>query len=77
MADDHDAPTASDSSAASEGSAASDGGASTDAKARFREALDRKQDSAHRSAEGRQNTGVVHGSEVAGAAKRSFRRKTG
>ena len=50
---------------------------STDARARFREALSRKQDAAHRSAEGRQNTGVVHGSEITGAAKRTFRRKTG
>ena len=77
MADDHDAPAASDSSASSEGTAASGSGAPTDAKARFREALARKHDSAHRSAEGRQNTGVVQGSEVTGAAKRSFRRKTG
>lgn len=47
-----------------------------DAKARFRAALDRKHDAAHRSAEGRQNTGVVQGSEVTGG-KRTFRRKTG
>lgn len=51
--------------------------AGEDAKARFREALSRKQDAAHRSSEGRQNTGVVHGSEITGASKRTFRRKTG
>jgi hypothetical protein len=51
--------------------------APSDAKARFREALDRKQENAHRSAEGRQNTGVVQGSEVTGGGKRTFRRKTG
>lgn len=51
--------------------------APADAKARFREALDRKQETAHRSAEGRQNTGVVHGSEVTSGGKRTFRRKTG
>lgn len=48
-----------------------------DAKAKFREALARKQDAAHRSAEGRRNTGNVHGSEVTGGGRRSFRRKTG
>mgnify|MGYP003416818266 CR=1 FL=1 len=48
-----------------------------DAKARFREALARKQDTAHRTAEGRQNTGIVHGSEVTSSGKRTFRRKTG
>ncbi|WP_149204733.1 DUF5302 domain-containing protein [Actinotalea subterranea] len=51
--------------------------AADDAKARFRAALARKQESAHRTAEGRQNTGVVHGSEVTGGGKRAFRRKTG
>ena len=51
--------------------------APADAKARFREALDRKHDNAHRSAEGRQNTGVVQGSEVTSGGKRTFRRKTG
>ena len=46
-------------------------------KARFREALDRKQQAAHRSEEARRNTGNVHGSEVSGGGKRPFRRKTG
>ncbi|MCU1432372.1 MAG: hypothetical protein JWP95_1477 [Actinotalea sp.] len=50
---------------------------SQDAKTRFREALARKHESAHRSAEGRQNTGVVHGAEVKAGGKRTFRRKTG
>lgn len=47
-----------------------------DAKERFRAALERKKGAA-RTAEGRRNTGAVHGSEVAGAARRTFRRKTG
>ena len=51
--------------------------ASDDAKARFREALTRKQETAHKTAEGRQNTGVVHGAEVKSGSKRTFRRKTG
>lgn len=72
MADDHKAAEATESTAPSSPPAPAD-----DAKARFREALERKHDSAHRSAEGRQNTGVVQGSEITGAAKRSFRRKTG
>lgn len=48
-----------------------------DAKARFREALDRKQATAHRDGEARRNSGSVHGSEVAGSTRRTFRRKTG
>ena len=72
MADDHKAAEATESTAPQDLPAAAG-----DAKARFREALARKHDSAHRSAEGRQNTGVVQGSEITGAAKRSFRRKTG
>lgn len=46
-------------------------------KARFREALERKQQAEHRSEEARRNTGNVHGSEVTGGGKRTFRRKTG
>ena len=72
MADDHEAAEATESAAPDSRPVA--GG---DVRARFREALARKHDSAHRSAEGRQNTGVVQGSEITGAAKRSFRRKTG
>lgn len=52
-------------------------GASEDAKAKFREALERKKQSAHRSAEGRDTDGGVHGPEVTGSARRTFRRKTG
>ena len=48
-----------------------------DVKARFREALERKQGAAHRTAQGRPNTGTVHGSETTGGGKRTFRRKTG
>ncbi len=48
-----------------------------DVKARFREALERKQGAGHRSAEGKANTGTVHGPETAGGGKRTFRRKTG
>jgi hypothetical protein len=50
---------------------------SDEAKARFREALERKKQSAHRSAEGRDATGGVHGPEVTGGGRRTFRRKTG
>lgn len=46
-------------------------------KARFREALERKQQAEHRSEEARRNTGNVHGSGVTGGGKRTFRRKTG
>lgn len=47
-----------------------------DAKARYREALERKRDSEHRTVEARPNTGAVHGSETHGG-RRAFRRKTG
>jgi len=52
-------------------------GASEDAKAKFREALERKKQSAHRSAEGRDAGSGVHGPEVTGGGRRAFRRKTG
>jgi ssDNA-binding replication factor A large subunit len=48
-----------------------------DAKDRFREALERKNEAAHRTADGARNTGSVHGPEVSGSARRTFRRKTG
>jgi hypothetical protein len=51
-------------------------GAIQDAKAKMREALDRKKEQDHLTAEGRRNTGQVHGSEVAGG-RRMFRRKSG
>ena len=51
--------------------------ASQQAKERFKEALDRKNASAHRSADRAENDGQVHGSEVSGGGRRSFRRKTG
>lgn len=47
-----------------------------DAKAKMREALERKKEKDHLTAEGRRNTGQVHGSEVA-AGRRMFRRKSG
>jgi hypothetical protein len=52
-------------------------GASDDAKARFREALERKKSANHRTAQGSGNTGSVHGSETAGRAQRNFRRRSG
>lgn len=52
-------------------------GASEEAKAKFREALERKKQAGHRSTEGREGTGGVHGSEVTGGGRRTFRRKTG
>ncbi|MCL3860147.1 DUF5302 domain-containing protein [Actinotalea sp. K2] len=48
-----------------------------EAKARFREALERKRAAQHKTAEGRRNTGSVHGSETEGGSQRTFRRKTG
>jgi hypothetical protein len=52
-------------------------GPSDDAKARFREALDRKKAANHRTAQGSGNTGAVHGSENTGPAQRTFRRRSG
>ena len=46
------------------------------AKEKFREALDRKRETDHRTVEAPPNTGNVHGSETHGG-KRTFRRKTG
>ncbi|MDM7856170.1 DUF5302 domain-containing protein [Cellulomonas alba] len=50
---------------------------SEDAKAKFREALERKKGASHRSADGSTNTGHVHGSETTGPAQRRFQRKSG
>lgn len=47
-----------------------------DNKRKFREALERKKANEHITAEGRRNTGQVHGSEVA-SGRRMFRRKSG
>jgi hypothetical protein len=51
--------------------------ASDEAKARFREALERKKTQGHRTADGTRNTGQVHGSETAGPTQRRFQRKSG
>ncbi len=51
--------------------------ASDEAKARFREALERKKTQGHRTADGTRNTGPVHGSETAGPTQRRFQRKSG
>jgi hypothetical protein len=49
-----------------------------DVKARFREALDKKNASTHASsAAGESNAGGVHGSETQGPVRRTFRRKSG
>ncbi|QAY62968.1 hypothetical protein ET495_06615 [Xylanimonas allomyrinae] len=48
-----------------------------DAKARFKEALDRKNAAHGRSADGSRNTGAVHGSETKGPVQKMFRRKSG
>ncbi|MGC0143781.1 DUF5302 domain-containing protein [Pseudactinotalea sp. Z1732] len=49
-----------------------------DAKAKMREALDRKNAGDHPTADGVRNTGSVNGPEVVGEPKRTFRpRKTG
>ncbi len=50
---------------------------SEEAKAKFREALERKNAGRHRTAEGDANTGSVHGSETVGPVQRTFRRKSG
>lgn len=50
---------------------------SEDAKAKFREALDRKNNASHRTAEGERNTGAVHGPETTGPTQKMFRRKSG
>lgn len=47
-----------------------------DTKARFRAALERKQQQRRRGQEGLRNTGAVHGPEVTGG-RRQYRRKTG
>jgi len=59
--------------------AATDGGVAADAKAKFREALDRKKAAQHRSGsgDGGGNTGNVHGSETSGPVQRTFRRRAG
>ena len=53
------------------------GAVSEDAKAKYREALDRKKNASHRTADGSANTGQVHGSETAGPSQRRFQRKSG
>lgn len=50
---------------------------SDEVKAKFREALDRKRSTQHRTEEGEANTGGVHSSETAGPVQRTFRRKSG
>lgn len=50
---------------------------SADTKAKFKEALERKNAAQHRTAEGDTNTGSVHGSETVGKTQRTFRRKSG
>jgi len=50
---------------------------SEDAKARFREALERKKSAQHRTAGGANGTAAVHGSETSGPTQRRFQRKSG
>ena len=50
---------------------------SADTKAKFKEALDRKNAARHLTADGDTNTGSVHGSEPIGKTQRTFRRKSG
>lgn len=56
---------------------AADTAPTDEAKAKFREALDRKNAARHRTADGESNTGSVHGSETVGPVQRTFRRKSG
>lgn len=55
---------------------ATDEAAIEDNKAKMRDALNRKKENEHITAEGRRNTGQVHGSEVT-TGRRMFRRKSG
>jgi hypothetical protein len=48
-----------------------------DLKAKMREALEKKQDAKHASAEGKDGSDKVHGPEVHGPGKRVHRRKSG
>ena len=50
---------------------------SEDAKAKFREALERKKAASHRTSQGSGNTGTVQGSETTGPSQRTFRRRSG
>lgn len=50
---------------------------SEDAKARFREALERKKSAQHRTAGGANDAASVHGSETSGPTQRRFQRKSG
>lgn len=50
---------------------------SEDAKARFREALERKKSAQHRTAGGVEGGGAVHGAETTGPTQRRFQRKSG
>ena len=52
-------------------------GPGEDAKARFREALERKKAASHRTAEGSGGSGGVQGSGNAGPTQRTFRRRSG
>ena len=50
---------------------------SEDAKARFREALERKKSTQHRTAGGAHGAAAVQGSETSGPTQRRFQRKSG
>ena len=52
-------------------------GVSEDAKAKFREAIERKKAANHRTSQGAGNTGTVQGSETTGPSQRTFRRRSG
>ena len=53
------------------------GGPSEEAKAKFREALERKKAGHHRSAEGSSGSGDVRDADPVAASQRTFRRKSG
>jgi hypothetical protein len=48
-----------------------------DTRAKFKEALAKKNAANHRSADSDRNTGSVHGSETTGPVQQMFRRKSG
>ena len=59
------------------GAASAKSGPSEDAKAKFREALERKKALHHPTAEGGTKAGPTHGADPVAASQQTFRRKSG
>lgn len=76
----HTTPTDEVTAMTTDDSQASDGSRAKpteDTKARFREALEKKNAASHPTAGKDGNTGQVHGSETTGPVQKMFRRKSG